>query len=87
MVAAVRQIVTIQPGGVVEVRSPELTAGEQAEVIVLVQAAAGVDGKPPAGTWRRHAGAINSGDPRAADNERIDADLAGPGNAPPSAEP
>lgn len=26
---------------------------------------------------RRHAGAVNSGDARAADNERIDADLAG----------
>jgi hypothetical protein len=39
MVAAIRQQVTVQPGGVVEVRSPELTPGSSAEVIVLVEAA------------------------------------------------
>ena len=37
MVAAIRQQVTVQPGGVVEVRSPELTPGARAEVIVLVE--------------------------------------------------
>jgi hypothetical protein len=34
MVAAVKQIVTIKPGGVISLRSKELRAGEQAEVTV-----------------------------------------------------
>jgi len=38
MVAAIRQQVTVQPGGLVEVRSPELQPGARAEVIVLVEA-------------------------------------------------
>jgi hypothetical protein len=87
MVAAVRQIVTIQPGGLVEVRSPELKAGEQAEVIVLVQPPVTQPAVAPAGSWRRHAGTINSGDPRAADNERIDADLTAWHDPAPDAEP
>ena len=37
MVAAIKQHVTIQPGGVIEIRSPELTPGTSAEVIVLVE--------------------------------------------------
>ena len=37
MVAAIRQLVTVQPGGRVEIRSSELTPGTQAEVIVLVE--------------------------------------------------
>jgi hypothetical protein len=45
MVTAIRQHVTIGPGGVVEVRSPDLTAGEQADVIVLVKRSGGMD--PP----------------------------------------
>lgn len=36
MVNAYREIVTIQPGGRVEVASDQLPAGRQAEVIVLV---------------------------------------------------
>ena len=36
MVRAFKQIVTIQPGGRVEVSSDELPAGQSAEVIVLV---------------------------------------------------
>ena len=43
MVAAVRQRVTVQPGGVVEVRSPELAPGAQADVIVLVEQGTGPD--------------------------------------------
>ncbi len=39
MVAAIRQTVTIQSAGTVEVRSPELRAGERAEVIVLIERA------------------------------------------------
>jgi hypothetical protein len=37
MVAALRQQVTVQPGGVIEVRSPELPPGARAEVIVLLE--------------------------------------------------
>lgn len=37
MVAAIKQHVTVQPGGVIEIRSPELKAGTAAEVIVLVE--------------------------------------------------
>ena len=36
MVKAVKQIVTIQPGGRVELTSDDLPEGHQAEVIVLV---------------------------------------------------
>lgn len=39
MVAAIRQTVTIQSAGTVEVRSPELRAGDRAEVIVLIEGA------------------------------------------------
>lgn len=38
MNAAVRQTVTVQPGGVVHFASPELREGTEAEVIVLVTA-------------------------------------------------
>jgi hypothetical protein len=37
MVAAIKQLVTVQPGGRVEISSSELTPGTQAEVIVLVE--------------------------------------------------
>lgn len=36
MSVAIKQTVTIQPGGVVHLASPELRAGAQAEVFVLV---------------------------------------------------
>ncbi len=37
MVAAIRQTVTVQSAGTVEVRSPELYVGARAEVIVLIE--------------------------------------------------
>jgi hypothetical protein len=37
MVAAIRQTVTVGPGGRVEVQAPELTEGARAEVIVLLE--------------------------------------------------
>ena len=37
MVNAVRQRVTVGPGGIVEIQSPELPVGAEAEVIVLVE--------------------------------------------------
>ena len=36
MVAAIRQFVKVEPGGVVRLRSPKLKPGAQAEVIVLL---------------------------------------------------
>lgn len=37
MVNAVRQRVTVGPGGIIEVKSPDLPEGAEAEVIVLVE--------------------------------------------------
>ena len=37
MIAAVRQIVTVEAGGIVRVQSPELREGTTAEVVVLTQ--------------------------------------------------
>ena len=37
MTAAIRQTVTVGPGGRIEVRSPDLAEGSRAEVIVLVE--------------------------------------------------
>lgn len=37
MVSAIRQTVTVQSEGTLEVRSPELRAGTTAEVIVLIE--------------------------------------------------
>lgn len=44
MVSAIRQRVTVQPGGRIEIRSSELPAGAEAEVIVVLETA------PPAPT-------------------------------------
>ena len=49
MTLAVRTKTIVQPGGVVEIRSPELTPGTSAEVIVLVDAAAPQRGMTAAG--------------------------------------
>ena len=39
MVAAIRQIVTVSTAGTLEIKSPELSPGTRAEVIVLLEAA------------------------------------------------
>jgi len=57
MVAAVRQRVTVQPGGRVELTSPELPAGAEAEVIVLV----GDDVPESAEAGRRVEGSTDDG--------------------------
>ena len=44
MVSAIRQTVTVQSEGTVEVRSPELRAGARAEIIVLIE---GAECRPP----------------------------------------
>lgn len=78
MVTALKQHVIVQAGGLIEVRSPDLRAGDEAEVIVLVARSE----QPPStaapaspGKWRRHAGAIQSGDAHSSNNEKIDEDL------------
>jgi hypothetical protein len=38
MLNGIRQTVTVQPGGIIEVRSPDLPPGETVEVIVLLEA-------------------------------------------------
>lgn len=81
MVAAIRQQVTVVADGLLEVRSPELRAGARAEVIVLVDqspvsGAAADDRQAAWDRLRRHAGAVDSGDPRGSDSEQIEADLA-----------
>jgi hypothetical protein len=80
MVASIRQRVTVQADGLIEVRSPELQPGTEVEVIVLVdlvrKQTEPPGDVPPLRGWRSYAGVLNSGDPQSADNDRIDADLA-----------
>ena len=45
MVAAIRQTVTVGPGGRVEVQSPRLKEGSRAEVIVLLEEPTGPAGQ------------------------------------------
>jgi hypothetical protein len=77
MSSTIRQTVTVQPGGLVEIRSPELREGDQAEVTVVVNRP--TNGEPQGsspGGWRRYAGAVNRNDAHGGDNQQIDADLA-----------
>ena len=60
MVAAIRHEVTVQPGGVIEIRSPELEPGSRAEVIVLLGS------RPGPVTTHDRAGAIVPGAPNGA---------------------
>jgi hypothetical protein len=68
MVAAIKQQVTVQPGGVIEIRSPELTPGSSAEVIVLLSS---IDG--PASTGRTLESFIGVGKGQFKSVEEIDA--------------
>ncbi len=57
MVAAIKQIVTVQAGGHIEIHAPQLEPGTQAEVIVLIDTpASGSDAKASASdaasAWR-----------------------------------
>jgi hypothetical protein len=47
MVAAIKQTVTVGPGGVVQVSSPELRVGARAEVIVLVESSEETSAQAP----------------------------------------
>jgi hypothetical protein len=74
MRSTIRQTVTIRSGGVVEIHSPELQEGDQAEVTVVVTRPSNgkaQDWQP--GGWRRYAGAVNRNDAQAGDNRRVDA--------------
>ncbi len=55
MLAAIKQQVTVQPGGVVGVRSPELTPGATVEVITLIEQPAG---DPPPASFARTSGSF-----------------------------
>ena len=78
MSSTIRQTVTVRSGGLVEIRSPELREGDQAEVTVVVNRPSNGKTKDSLpGGWRRYAGAVNQKDSRAGDNQRVDADLAG----------
>jgi hypothetical protein len=60
MVAAIRRVVKVQPGGLVQVRSPRLKVGSEAEVIVLL----------PTTTKRKKAYAPNKSNEAAAKRQR-----------------
>ena len=71
MVSAIRQQTTVRPGGVIEVRSPELKPGAAAEVIVLLDDAA-VPSRPSGRSLVSFIGAT-TGQSRSV--EEIDADI------------
>jgi hypothetical protein len=74
---AIKQEVTVQANGLIEVRSPELHEGDVAEVTVLIKAAAkdATSGaKKP--NWRDFIGYLGPGDHGSSDNVAIDRDLA-----------
>jgi hypothetical protein len=81
MVRVIKERVTVQPGGLVELRSAELPPGLKADLTVVV-----VVGEPaevnapeqvaPTRDWRQFAGVLDSGERSSSNNEQIDADLA-----------
>jgi len=74
MVAAIRQNVTVQPGGLIEVRSPELMPGARAEVIVLLERSASdqaAGGRVTADQPSASGGAPTTGDKSAEAWERL----------------
>jgi hypothetical protein len=73
---AIRQEVTVQQNGIIEVRSPELRTGDEAEVIVLIKPAPRLEASDDEKrNWRDFMGCFK-GDHGSADNESIDRDLA-----------
>ncbi|MEW6777843.1 MAG: hypothetical protein AB1405_16210 [Bdellovibrionota bacterium] len=49
---ALKQIVTVQPGGRIEVRSPDLTPGTRAEVTIVPEAAPEAAKEPLKPAWQ-----------------------------------
>jgi hypothetical protein len=74
MVAAIKQTVTVQAGGLVEVRSPNLPEGARAEVIVLLEDETAASPPTPSPTW---AEIIGSGRGTFANVEEVDAYVRG----------
>jgi hypothetical protein len=72
MSSTLRKIVTIQPGGRVEIPETNLPEGQQVEVTVRPIVSRQPDGR----NWRDLAGSFNSDDATAGENDKIDADLA-----------
>ena len=58
METALRQKVVVKPGGVIEIRSPELPEGAVAEVIVILETARGESLGWPEGFFERVAGSL-----------------------------
>jgi hypothetical protein len=97
MGTAVRQTVTIQPGGRIEITSPDLPEGAEAEVVVKVNATGGrprwclaqpklteAECRAARTRFRKACNRIDLGRPTGLDNLKIDEDLAREyGNAPP----
>jgi hypothetical protein len=75
MATTIRQRVTVKPGGLIEIRSPELREGESADVIVRVESAK-TNAQKSLGGLERFAAMVNSGDKHSSDNTKIDEDLA-----------
>jgi hypothetical protein len=73
---AIRQEVVVREEGILEVRSPELRIGDEAEVIVLIKPAPNLEtADDDKLDWRDFMGCF-MGDHGSADNESIDRDLA-----------
>jgi len=63
MSSTIRQTVTVRCGGVVEIHSPELHEGDQADVTVVVtRSPNGKTQDPQPAGWRQYAGAVNRKD-------------------------
>ena len=71
MSRAIHTTVIVKEGGLLELRLPELRAGDSASVTVRVE-----EGSAKVPDWRQFAGVIDSGNPNSADNDGIDEDLA-----------
>lgn len=77
MPVSIKQTVIVRAGGVIEMHSPDLHEGDEAQVTVVVtRQTRSASSDSTKNGWKRFAGAVNSGNPHAGDNESIDADLA-----------
>jgi hypothetical protein len=76
---AIRQEITVQANGLIEVRSSELHEGDLAEVTIWIKPKVQIqtdDDLPPQKDWRDFLGCLGPGDHGSSDNESIDRDLA-----------
>ena len=75
MFAVIKQIVTVQAGGLVQLCSDELQEGSTVEVIVLTERAPTTGDTQAKVNCLDFAGSVDSGDVRTAHNDAMDADL------------